>query len=203
MNHLKIAPFLMALLFTACGSPNNTIRDNLNKENDTFTQAKFAELQPAEATYQGKITLTDGAKSYDCILQLKRTSQFTRDSQSQDGSESIEVPQLGGSMSFPALRNLPMSDLSTYSALTEPMGGYLTVMFDAGNYNPRTLKMVLPYTVPGYSQASLGELDGTLTDGHFTGTWFSKPVGIVGTFDLTQTSGTTVTAAPSDIKVGK
>ena len=196
-------PGLIILLGSSCGSPNNTIRDNLNKQNDSYTQAKFNELQPAEAIYQGKVSINQNRKSYDCTLQIKRTSQFTRDSQSQDGSESIEVPQLGGGMHFSALENLSMSELSNYSVLTEPMGGYLTVMFDSGNYNPRTLKMVLPYTVPGYSQASLGELEGSLNNGHFQGTWFAKPVGIVGTFDLVQTSGSSTTNAPSEVKVDK
>jgi len=185
----------LSLSLTACGD-KKTYRDVVSNQNDSFTQAKNKELQPAEATYQGVVHITDSNEDFDCVIEVKRTSEFTRLTQSQDQTETVEVPKLGGSVRFPILKNVQMEDLSSYSSLTTPMGGYLTVMFDFGNYNPRNKKLILPYTVPAYADHSFGEFNGTLTQGHYKGTWFSKPLGNIGTFDLIQVASSEKTTVP-------
>jgi hypothetical protein len=170
-------------------NPQDTYRDKVNQQDDANAQAKAQDLALAKGTYTGTMHLNASAQNFDTVVQVSLSPEITRNSQNpNDQSETVETPKLQGSLNFPVLTGLDISDLATYSALTGPMGGYLTVTFDFGDYNPRTQQLILPYTVTGYSQGSLGELNGTLSNGLFHGTWFSKPLGDVGIFDLTQDS---------------
>jgi hypothetical protein len=77
-----------------------------------------------------------------------------------------------------------MSDYANFQELFQPMGGIGRITFDFGDYNPISQDLVLPYTVPNYSNGNFGEISGKLTENHFIGTWFSNPFGIVGNFDI-------------------
>ncbi len=181
---------LFNILNTSCGTPA-TNQETVNRKNNEFTLSKQEDLLLAESVYKGTVHLNSSAQDFDCVLEIQRSSEFTRIPQNQNSRETIEVPKLSGSMGFPALENIQVSDLSSYSSLTAPMGGFLRVIFNFGNYNSYTRKLILPYTVPGYTQNSFGQLDGTLIDGNYQGTWFSKPFGVVGRFNFVQVNSHT------------
>ena len=174
---------LIAVAITCCNE-QKTLRDNINQQVQTESDSKMKELKPAEGTLVGTMHVTSSNQDFDCQVDVTRTSVFVRNTGAQVGAETIEVPRLSGSIRFPSLEAASMSDLASFSTLTAPMGGYLKVLFDSGEYNPRSQKMILPYSVPGYSEGEFGELNGILTNGTYQGTWFSKPYGNVGTFTL-------------------
>lgn len=193
-SRLLVAAIFAGALFAGCDSAQTTYRDTLNKQNDAFSEKNKADLSPAapedkSTVYSGTVHLNDSDQDFDCVVELEMTSEFTRISQGEDQTTTVEVPKLTGSMRFPVLDGISIEDMSSYAALTRPMGSYSKVLFDFGNYNPRSHRMILPYLVPGYSGSSFGELQGTLVGGHYVGTWFSKPFGDVGTFKLTRSQG--------------
>jgi hypothetical protein len=132
--------------------------------------------------------MTRSGESFAATLTLERVMDNARTTQSTDPSVTTSLPKLSGNLGFPALIKVIQSDPDSradYTELLNPLGQQGTALIDMGDYNPKSRQLVLPYLVSSYStQISFGELKGTLDDGHFTGTWFSKPYGTVATFDL-------------------
>lgn len=179
----------LAILASSCGQPG-TLRQNEISQDQASIQAKFKELAPAEGVFTGSVTLDGSGQAFDATITIKRTMETQRDPQSDDPSDTVSLPTLTGSLRFPAIDNLQPADYPGFHALLDPMGGYATVLFDLGDYDPSTQQLVLPYTVPGYSSGNFGELTGTLTNGTYQGDWFCKPLGDTATFSFQlQTSG--------------
>lgn len=176
-----------AVNLLSCG-PQPTARDRVNAQYDADQKAKESDLAPAEGTYKGTMLLAESHQKFDFRLEVRRIVHNERAPQSQNPSETVQIPKLSGSLSFPALDRLSIVDYANFQALLNPLGGFSRVMFDYGDYNPNTKILVLPYAVPGYSSGNFGELTGNLNTSHFTGKWFAKPFGDVGTFDATLTS---------------
>ncbi len=175
---------ILFIILTGCGTAQNH-RQSTRSETEADTQAEFQDLAPAEGHYEGKMTILKSREVFDVVLDIKRVYQNERLNQGQDPTQTVNIPKLSGSMQFPLLQEIGMSDYSHYSDLIDPMGGFTMTMFDFGDYEPNTHLLVLPYTVSGYSQGSFGELQGHLENNKFTGTWFSKPLGTVGKFTMT------------------
>lgn len=174
---------LSGILFSGCGN-RRTLQDAEDRQNAGFTKARRQALTPAQGTYKGKLTLDSSERTYDMVVDIKITTEVTRVASSQDQTETVEVPKLTGALRFPVLDIATERDLPRFAELTQPMGGFMKVLFSEGNFSPNTTSLILDYTVPGYSGDTLGELEGTLSDGHFSGIWYSKPFGNIGTFDL-------------------
>ena len=135
------------------------------------------------------MTMLKSGASFDATLELDRVYVNARLSGSEDPTQTLNLPQLSGSMTFTLLEKTSVSDYKNYSDIINPMGGFSTVLFDYGDYDTHTHLLVLPYGVSGYNQGNFGELQGELKDGTFTGTWFAKPLGVVGKFSFVQTQG--------------
>ena len=161
-----------------------TAREKANLQYSSDKQTKYKELEPADGIYSGSMHLINSDQDFRVLIDVKRTSIIERVPQSQNPSETIEVPKLSGSMTFPALTNLDLRDYLHFQELLKPMGGVLIVTFDFGDYSALSQSLILPYTVPGYASGLFGEVSGTLQGDHFIGTWFTNPLGDVGTFDL-------------------
>jgi hypothetical protein len=139
------------------------------------------------------VVLSASGQAFDANIIVKRTLETRRDPQSDDPTQTVSIPTLGGSLHFPAVQEIldhHPEDIPGFHELLDPLGMFATVTFDLGDYNPATQQLVLPYDVPGYAGGSFGELTGTLSGGKFTGDWFSKPFGDAGTFVLTVEPGT-------------
>lgn len=188
---MRIKPILLLFginwiaLFGNCACDvQRTAREKVNLQYNSDRQNKYKELEPAEGTFSGLMHLIASNQDFIFRLEIKRVSIIERAPQSQNPSETIEVPKLSGAMTFPALIHLDLRDYGSFQELLNPMGGFLRVIFDFGDYSPTSQNLILPYTIPGYAFGSFGEVSGILQDGHFRGTWFSNPFGDVGVFDI-------------------
>jgi hypothetical protein len=183
---LQLGVIWITLLGSSACEAQRTAREKVNLQYNSDKQTKFEELEPAEGLFFGPMHLIASNQSFDCQIEIKRVSIIERAPQSQNPSETIEVPKLSGSMSFPGLARIDSRDYGNFQEILTPLGGFIRVLFDYGDYSPMSQKLILPYTVPGYTQTYFGEILGNIKDGHFVGTWFSNAVGDVGTFDLVQ-----------------
>lgn len=135
-------------------------------------------------TYRGSITMAGTGTVYEGQLEVGRILEEKSDG---NPTETVSVPRLEGSLRFPVLEAITSEEVfSKYDELINPMGRQESVVFDMGDFDPRTKILLLPYAVAGYGQSSeFGRLSGALTpNGHFIGKWTAKPMGIVATFDL-------------------
>lgn len=187
---VSLAMLGMSVATLSCGQQNSH-RESVLDQQTSDSQAKFDELAPAEGTFSGQMHLTQSGESFATQLTIQRVMENQRTTQSTDPSVTVALAKLSGNLRFPAIDRIDSSDHSEftdYAEILNPLGGLGTALIDFGDYNPKNSQLVLPYNVASYTQGSYGELSGTLGQGHFTGSWFSKPYGTVGTFDLTQTS---------------
>ena len=190
---MEIKPILLALSViilsffgnSAC-DVQRTAREKISLQYNSDRQNKYAELNPAEGTFSGLMHLKASDQNFLCLLTLQRVSIIERAPQSQNPSETIEVPKLSGSMTFPALANMDIQDYGNFQELLSPLGGNMRVLIDYGDYSPMSQNLILPYSIPGYAQ-TYGEISGRIVNNHFIGTWFSSPLGEVGTFDIVRT----------------
>jgi hypothetical protein len=171
--------------FSACGQ-QNTARQTAIAQNDADTDAKYQDLAPADGTFTGNIVLSSSKQTFAMTIQLQRVYETTKSPDSQDPSDSIKIPKLGGNISFPALTatNGLTGDYQ-FGELFDAMGLHSSVFIDYGDYDPTDNSLILPYTISELS-TDYGQLSGTLINGHFSGSWFSKgsTLGTVGTFEL-------------------
>jgi hypothetical protein len=179
--------FLAVCSISACGT-STSHRQTQRDQNEADSNAQMSDLGPAEADYDGTMTMVQSQQSLRVKLSIKRVYENVRPRQPQDPTQTINLPKLSGFLRFPVLDKMDPSDYGHYSEIINPMGGFSTVLFDYGDYDPKTKLMILPYNVSGYNQGSFGELQGELHGGVFTGTWFAKPLGVVGHFVLNQIS---------------
>ncbi|MEO5968955.1 MAG: hypothetical protein ABIQ95_03435, partial [Bdellovibrionia bacterium] len=187
---LRLGVIWIALLSGSACEAQKTAREKANLQYSSDKQTKYKELEPAEGIFSGSMHLIDSDQDFSVLLEVKRIIMIERAPQSQNPSETIEVPKLSGAMTFPALSHLDLRDYGYFHELLGPMGGFLRVMFDFGDYSSLSQNLILPYTVAGYSLGNFGEVSGILHDGHFKGTWFANPFGDVGTFDIVKITST-------------
>jgi hypothetical protein len=169
----------------ACGSPVNH-RQATRDQHEADVQVEMRDLGTAEGHYEGTVVLAKDGHSYGAVLDLQRVYENMRLTQAEDPTQTINLPKLSGSLKFPFLEKVSVDSFKKYADLTNPMGGFSILLFDFGDYDPQTQLLVLPYGVNGYDQGSFGELQGKLSDGVFTGSWWAKPLGEVGSFRFTQ-----------------
>jgi hypothetical protein len=181
---LQIGIVWFALFSSSACDLQKTAREKANLQYDSDKQTKFKELEPSEGQFIGSMHLIASDQNFDVVLNVKRVIMIERAPQSQNPSETIEVPKLSGSMSFLALSNMDPRDYAYFQELLKPMGGYLIVTFDFGNYSSLSKSLILPYIIPNQSNGPFGVISGILEGDHFKGTWFANPLGNVGTFDL-------------------
>jgi hypothetical protein len=173
---------------SGCGEQATQRQDQIKQDN-ADTQAKYADLQPADGTYTGLVHLISTDEDFAVTLDIQRVYEPEQSQNSQDPSETVSIPKLSGQMTFTALKNLSLADYSHFGPLLDPMGGFSIATFDYGDFNPTNNQLILPYSVAG-ATGTYGELTGTLAPDpqtgiyHYSGSWFSKPFGTVGTFEL-------------------
>ena len=148
--------------------------------------AGAAEPTAFEGTYRGNVHMIGTNNNYEGALRLTRRFTSTR---SQDGATTLPAVTLIGNLNFPIFDGLTPGELekaeTKYRDVATAMGLYTSVIFDYGNYKPETRTLIMTYSVPGYAEGgSFGNLTGKITDGHFIGQWFVKPLGMVADFDL-------------------
>lgn len=180
----------VSALTPSCGQLSSH-RESVMNQQIADSQAKFDELQPAEGTFTGQMRLTGSGEIFTANLTILRVMDNLRTTQSTDPSVTVALAKLSGNLRFPAIDRIDSSDHSEftdYSEILNPLGGLETALIDFGDYNPRNQQLVLPYNVASYTQGSFGEFSGTLDQNHFSGTWFSKPYGVVGSFDLVKSA---------------
>jgi hypothetical protein len=175
---------LAATLALAAGCNEHApLRENADAQNTALEQARFTELAPAEGTYKGTVKLYSDNNNYDVVIKIHRRRE-NMGNPSQP-TETIRRPQLEAEIEFTALMNVPYEERSQHRALFDPMGWFNPVTVDFGVYTPSTKTLNLPYIVPGYSATTnYGEFSGTLDGRRFCGTWWTKPLGEVGSFDV-------------------
>ncbi len=189
MNVKTLATFLI-VLFIASACEQQSYQADVSSQNNADTQATWDQLAPAEGTYKGTMHLAASNQDFECELQVQRLIKTENTpATTADPTQTVQVPQLGGSLHFKVIDRLyqdkDSSLFSDFNSLLEPMGLQYSVLFDHGDYQSQTQIMTLPYSVIGYDKI-YGELTGTLSNGEYKGTWTSKNDGTVGTFDLTQ-----------------
>ena len=174
----------ISLLASSACELQKTAREKANLQYSSDKQTKYKELEPAEGTFSGSMHLIESDQDFNVLLEVKRVTMIERAPQSQNPSETIEVPKLSGAMTFSALTHFDLRDYGNFQELLKPMGGFLRVIFDFGDFSSLSQNLILPYSIPGYSLGTFGEISGVLQNGHFKGTWFANPFGDVGTFDI-------------------
>lgn len=183
-----VASIGLAFFAMAC-EEHAPIRESANAQNNAFTKSKFQELEPAEGVYVGEMKLIRSNETFSCVLRVKRVLEAVRGSQPDQPAETVEVPKITATLTFPVLDNLAPDDFPKFSNLIDPMGRFLNIVVDYGHYNIATHALTLPYIVPSYSQTNnFGELSGSLEGKQYRGKWFAKPLGIVGHFVLVRRS---------------
>jgi hypothetical protein len=175
---------LAATLALAAGCNEHApLRENANAQSTALEQARFQELAPAEGTYTGSVRLYSDNNSYDVVIRIHRRRENMGNS--TQPTETVKRPQLQATIEFKALQKIPYEERAQHRALFDPMGWFNPVTVDFGDYTPSTKTLNLPYFVPSYSATNpYGEFNGTLEGRRFTGTWWTKPLGEVGTFDV-------------------
>ncbi len=182
---LTMAVVLATCALISCGQ-SQSHRQTQRDQNEVNSQSEMTDLAPAEGDFSGSMHMLVSGQSFKVKMTIKRVYENVRPSQPQDITQPINVPKLNGFMKFPVLDNINISDYGSYSEIINPMGGFSTVLFDFGDYDPKTKILILPYNVSGYAQGNFGELQGSLNNGVFKGEWFAKPLGVVGKFKFVQ-----------------
>lgn len=174
---------LGAVVFSGC-EDHVPVRENLNVQNAVLTQERLGELGPAEGSYSGRVRLLRSNQTYAAELTIKRVRDIVRATQPDQPTDTVEVPKLVATLTFPSIERAASRELPKYKDLLLPMGNMRRLIVDYGNFYPATHALTLPYMVPGYAQGPYGELAGELSGDRFTGTWFAKPLGDVATFEF-------------------
>ncbi len=180
----RLLYFYILLIFTFSDcDPERTSREKVSLQYLNDRKMRLQELEPAEGYYLGTLFLFEGAKSYPFKLVLSRVDSIERAPQSQTPTEMIEIPKLSGSLSFPILDGYSLEIYSRYPELLRPMGGYTRITIDHGDYIPLSHRLILPYSVPGSSAQTFGELSAVLDGEHLKGSWFVSAFGTVAEFE--------------------
>jgi len=179
---LGLVPFL---IFAGCGK-QDTYNANTVRWNSLATSEKAKQLQPAVNHYCGIMHLLQSDADFKVELQIERGDENIHSSQSQDPTDTIPIPMLVGFMQFPAIQNQGSASYLTLPALMEATGGYQAISFTAGDYDPLTGHVYLPFSVPGHTQGNFGEVRGNLNINtkHLSGVWYSNSFEELGAFDL-------------------
>jgi hypothetical protein len=184
---LGVLGFGSALL---CGcDPQNTYNSEAAKQNTAETQAKMAELQPAEGDYCGSMYLKQADMYFVVNLTLKAVLDNAHSSSSTDPTDTVQVPKLAGAMTFPAIVNQGSAAYATLPDLMQATGGQVSLSFTYGDYNSVDSTINLPFSVPNGPQGNYGEVTGTLDGNVFSGSWYSESSRLVGTFSLNKCEG--------------
>jgi hypothetical protein len=170
-------------LFAGC-DPQNTYNSEAAQQNTAQADAKANALHPAEGNYCGTMHLVQSNLDFEVHLTLKVVSDNVHSSSSTDPTDTVQVPKLAGTMTFPAIANEGSAAYSTLPDLIQATGGYGSVAFTYGDYNPMNHKINLPFTVPGAAQGNYGAVTGGLEGDTFTGSWYSEASQLVGTFTI-------------------
>jgi hypothetical protein len=178
-----LIPLAGALALPFGCSPQPAYSPEALRQDTADAQAKSDSLQPAVGDYCGSMHLLKSGSDFKVELDLEVVEDNTHSSSSTDPTDTVQVPKLAGSMSFPAITNAGSAAYSSLPDLIQATGGYGTVSFSYGDYNPVNQVINLPFTLPG-GQASYGSVNGTLAGTTFSGTWFSESGQKVGTFSL-------------------
>jgi hypothetical protein len=175
-------------LLCAC-DPQNIYNTESQQQNTAQAEAKEQSLQPAVGYYCGNVHLTDSDEDFDANLSLQIIEDNEHSSSSTDPTDTVQVPKLAGSLTFPAIKNQGSAAYSTLPELMQATGGTEAISFTYGDYNPGTQIINLPFNVPNGPQGDYGSLSGTLNGNQFSGTWYSESSQAVGTFTLTKCGG--------------
>ena len=118
---------------------------------------------PAPAGYQRVLRQHASPQSeadFKVELVIKRGDQNIHSSQSQDPTDTVQVPKLVGYMQFPAIESEGSAACMTLPALMEATRGFRAISFTYGDYDPLTRQIYLPFSVPGHPQGDYGEVEG-------------------------------------------
>ena len=181
---ILVSTFL-ALCLVGC-SKQDTYNANAVRWNSLAVSEKAKALQPAVNKYCGNMHLMKSDADFDVELQMERGDDNIHSSQSQDPTDTIQVPKLVGNMKFPAIHKEGSAAYITLPALMEATGGFYAISFTYGDYDPITHRVYLPFSVPGHTQGNYGEVRAILDIGtkHLVGVWYSNSYEEVGSFDL-------------------
>lgn len=184
---LRTAAGLGFILLASGSCDSQSIYNSQSQQQDTEdVAARIAELQPAVGTYCGSVHMIQSDQDYQANLKLQIVEQNEHSSTSQDPTDTVRVPMLGGNLSFPALANQGQAGYSTLPDLIQATGGYGAVGFTYGDYNPLDKTVNLPFSLPGAAAGSTyGSLVGTLDDSGLAGQWYSQSSQLLGTFTFT------------------
>lgn len=186
-NSLSLA---LCLFFIACGqTPSH--RQSEQEKSETNSQAGQKDMAPAIGRFEGKMLMYATNVRYDAVIDTTVIYQVMPSP--IDPSQTISVPKLNGNITFPILKGYG-SSYPKYKELLIPMAFYTTVSFTSGDFDPSTHNLNLPYTVKDLPNSTYGELQGTLVNDTYTGTWMTRVDGVVGEFVLVKVN------SPADIK---
>ena len=176
----NILSLTLCLVFLACGqTPSH--RQSEQEKNETNSQAGKKDMTPAVGRFEGKMLMYATNTKYDAVVDS--TVIYRVIPSPQDPSQTISVPELNGNLTFPILKGYGDS-YPKYKELLVPMAFYTMVSFTSGDFDPSTHNLNLPYSVPEFPNNAWGELQGTLVNDTYTGTWMTKVDGVVGEFIL-------------------
>jgi hypothetical protein len=167
--------------FTACGQTDSH-RQSEKKQNEANVQDSRNEIMPSLGRFEGSMFMTETGKKYDAVLYC--TLIYKVIASPQDPAQTISIPKISGSLHFPFLEHIKDDSYIKYEELLLPMGGYLLLSFDNGDFDMDNHELDLPYPIPQFPERTWGELQGQLVNDVLTGSWITKMHGVVGRFRL-------------------
>ncbi len=172
-------------LCAGCGN-QPTYNANTQRWNSLAVSEKAKALQPAINSYCGAVHLIAGDADVDTVLVIQRGDDNVHSSQSQDPTDTIQVPKLVGFMRFPTVESQGSAAYMTMPALMEATGGFAVISFTYGDYDPETGHVFLPFSVPGHTQGNYGELRANLdlASKQLSGVLYSNSYEELGSFEL-------------------
>jgi hypothetical protein len=176
-----LALYLSAATFLTACSKENAYQDDANQQNNLESQQKTQELDQVTGTYKGPMLLTN----YDRPLQVVIYLNVNQGTASQpDQINKIQVPMLGGNLTFPALQNEgSLAAMAAFPDIVRAMGSTLSISFTNGDFNSNSSTITLPYNSGGTASGN-DQVIGTFQNGVFSGEWDSHTGGKMGTFSL-------------------
>jgi hypothetical protein len=170
-----------ATFLTSC-SKENAYQTDANQQDSLASQQKTQTLDQVQGYYRGKMKIT--AQS-DMDLDVVIFLQVTQSTAPQaDQIDKVQVPILGGNLSFPALQKEgSLAAMGSFPDLVRAMGSALEIQFTNGDFNTNNSMITLPYNSGG-SVTGDDQVIGTFQNGVFSGEWDSHSGGKMGTFSL-------------------
>jgi len=177
---------LFLSLISACGSQQNTYREDAARANTIDAQLTTRKLSAVTGAYCGSVHLNASDEDFTANLELNVQMPNTH-SNAVSPASTTQQPQLSGNMEFPVL--LSSAGSANYSVNADLMaatGGAAQLSINYGDYDPNQKPQLnLPFTVPSHPQGNYGQLQGNLlVSGHIVGTWYSNSFKEIGSFDF-------------------